>query len=237
MRVPQPPASGTTQDELAARSLLPSKRDIRGAATFNRTILGDVSATLNTEIEHNEGRSLIGLGDTSALVLGRNTRADTAHAGIGLNGTKADWHWTVTGNADLEHDVTSTDRNNPDFPQDRARQTRESGDLTAIANGNLFKLPAGNASTTLTVGASTTHQSSARLAAAIELTFTHSRAHAAALRLYLLSQEGQLKVEDEPVRLINAAIERSTAGARAGKAPGREKRGAAERRSRASATQ
>src|SRR5437763_2679020 len=30
----QPPASGTTQDELAARSLLPSKRDIRGAATF-----------------------------------------------------------------------------------------------------------------------------------------------------------------------------------------------------------
>jgi transcription initiation factor TFIIIB Brf1 subunit/transcription initiation factor TFIIB len=49
------------------------------------------------------------------------------------------------------------------------------------------------------------------LAAAVELTFTHSRAHAAALRLYLLSQEGRLKVEDEPVRLINAAIERSAA--------------------------
>jgi hypothetical protein len=47
------------------------------------------------------------------------------------------------------------------------------------------------------------------LAAAVELTFTHSRAHAAALRLYLLSQDGQLKVEDEPVRLITAAIERS----------------------------
>ena len=52
------------------------------------------------------------------------------------------------------------------------------------------------------------------LAAAAELTFTHSRAHAAALRLYLLSQEGQLKVGDEPVRLINAAIERSAGGAR-----------------------
>ena len=81
------------------------------------------------------------------------------------------------------------------------------------------------------------NRTSETLAAAVELTFTHSRAHAAALKLYLLSQEGQLKVEDEPVRLINAAIERSTAGARAGKAPGREKRGAAERRSRASATQ
>jgi len=73
------------------------------------------------------------------------------------------------------------------------------------------------------------NRASDTLAAAVELTFTHSRAHAAALRLYLLSQEGRLRVEDEPVRLIGAAIERSTAGARAGKAPGREKRGAAER--------
>lgn len=51
------------------------------------------------------------------------------------------------------------------------------------------------------------------LAAAVELSFIHSRAHAAALRLYLLSQEGQLRVEDEPSRLIGAAIERSRARA------------------------
>ncbi|HLM55431.1 MAG TPA: hypothetical protein VK422_04840 [Pyrinomonadaceae bacterium] len=50
------------------------------------------------------------------------------------------------------------------------------------------------------------------LAAGVELTFTHSRAHAAALALYVLSVEGRLKVEDEPVRLIDAAIKRSTAG-------------------------
>ena len=57
------------------------------------------------------------------------------------------------------------------------------------------------------------------LAAAVELTFTHSRAHAAALRLYMLSQEGQLRVEDDPVRLLGAAIERGTTGARARKSP------------------
>lgn len=61
-------------------------------------------------------------------------------------------------------------------------------------------------------------RTSETLAVAVELTFTHSRAHAAALRLYVLSQEGRLKVEDEPVRLIGAAIERSTGVARAGKA-------------------
>lgn len=56
------------------------------------------------------------------------------------------------------------------------------------------------------------------LAVAVELTFAHSRAHAAALRLYVLSQEGRLRVEDEPVRLIGAAIERRRPGARASKA-------------------
>ena len=57
-------------------------------------------------------------------------------------------------------------------------------------------------------------RASETLAAAVELTFTHSRAHAAALRLYVLSQEGHLKAEDEPVRLIGAAVERSTGSAR-----------------------
>ena len=56
------------------------------------------------------------------------------------------------------------------------------------------------------------NRTSETLAAAAELAFTHSRAHAAALRLYMLSQEGQLRVEDEPVRLLDAAIERNTAG-------------------------
>lgn len=57
------------------------------------------------------------------------------------------------------------------------------------------------------------------LRAAVDLIYPHSRAHSAALKLYRLSLEGQLKVEDEPVRLINAAIERNMA--RSGRASGR----------------
>lgn len=59
----------------------------------------------------------------------------------------------------------------------------------------------------------------ATLAAAVELTFAHSPAHEAALRLYMLSREGRLRVEDEPVRLLSAAIARGTTGARARKSP------------------
>jgi hypothetical protein len=48
------------------------------------------------------------------------------------------------------------------------------------------------------------------LSDAIELIYPHSSAYHAALNLYRLSVEGQLKVEDEPLELINAAIQRTT---------------------------
>lgn len=59
------------------------------------------------------------------------------------------------------------------------------------------------------------------LAAGVEICYLHSEAHAAAVRLYRLSVEGQLRVEDEPVNLIGAAVERSTASAGRGAKRGR----------------
>jgi hypothetical protein len=45
----------------------------------------------------------------------------------------------------------------------------------------------------------------------IEAAYLHTDAHRAALRLFLLSLTGQLKPEDEPLRLINGAVERGAA--------------------------
>lgn len=42
----------------------------------------------------------------------------------------------------------------------------------------------------------------------IKAAYLYTEAHRAAVRLYLLSLTGKLKPEDEPVRLINGAIER-----------------------------
>jgi hypothetical protein len=50
------------------------------------------------------------------------------------------------------------------------------------------------------------------LKVAIELIYIRTDAHAAALKLYLLYQQGHLLVKDYPLDLINAAIERSSAG-------------------------
>lgn len=47
--------------------------------------------------------------------------------------------------------------------------------------------------------------------ASVESAYLHTAAHRAALKLYLLSLTGRLKPQDEPLQLINAAIERGTA--------------------------
>src|SRR3982751_1214644 len=119
----QPSPTGNESDALLARSLIGTKRDVRASAIVNRQILGDVSATLNAEVEHNEGRSLIGLGDTVLTPLARNNTADSAHLGTTLNWDKAQWRWNVTGNADWERDLVGTDRDSTTFPRDRSRET------------------------------------------------------------------------------------------------------------------
>ncbi len=43
----------------------------------------------------------------------------------------------------------------------------------------------------------------------IELLYRHANAHKAALKLYVLSLEGNLKPQDEPINLIAAAIKRA----------------------------
>lgn len=53
-------------------------------------------------------------------------------------------------------------------------------------------------------------QASRSLLAGIESAYLYTDAHRAALKLYLLSLTGQLKPQDEPLRLINEAIGRST---------------------------
>jgi hypothetical protein len=172
----QTPTAATADQELAARSLVGTRRDVRASSTFNRQLSNTVSGTLNTELEHIDGRSLIGLDSGLLEPLARRNSTDTAHAGAVVNGqTKSQWRWTVTGNADVAGTLTRTDQDDPLFPRDRAHETIASGDLKATANGNLFQLPAGFASTTLTLGGSTQHLSSDAIRGGVETSSSLSR--------------------------------------------------------------
>ena len=51
-------------------------------------------------------------------------------------------------------------------------------------------------------------QASRALLDSIELLYLYTNAHEAAVKLYVLSLEGNLKPQDEPLNLIHAALER-----------------------------
>jgi hypothetical protein len=141
-------------DERAARTLIGSRKLLRAGTTINRTVLGDVSATANTEVEHSEGRSLFGLSDFAVEPLVRRTNSNSAHLGLSLNGNKGKWRWSLTGNADAAHSETRSDRED-ETGRDRVETLTRSGDIDVMGNGPLFALPAGDAGLTVRVGGST----------------------------------------------------------------------------------
>ena len=139
------------------RTLIGSQRLLRATGTANRTVFRDVSATLNGELSHSEGRSLFGVPTATLDVppnspftvpagsdvlrafdqfgpLTRRTSSDSGHLGLSLNGTKQRWHYSVTGNADIVRSVTRSDRG----PDVSALQSRiNAGDTTLDPLGTL----------------------------------------------------------------------------------------------------
>ncbi|HMF56336.1 MAG TPA: hypothetical protein VK619_08325 [Pyrinomonadaceae bacterium] len=63
-------------------------------------------------------------------------------------------------------------------------------------------------------GAEGAAQASKTLLKGIELIYLHTSTHKSAVKLYVLSLEGKLKPQDEPLNLVNAAIERGNSRAR-----------------------
>ena len=142
-----------------ARSLIGSSREIRAGATVNRTVLGNVGATLNGELQHNGGRSLIGLDEEALEPLARRTSTNSAHGGLALNWNQGNWRLSSTANADLSRSETETERQSG---LQRATSTSASADADVTANGTLFAMPAGDVRTTVKVGASTLNLDSRR---------------------------------------------------------------------------
>jgi hypothetical protein len=153
------PAAADTPDPRPFRTLQGSTRLGRVGANHNRTLFGDVSSTVDGQVERSVGRSLLG---PSLLLVGdpldRDTDTLSGHLGIALNGEKARWRWSLTGAYDIARSVTQTDREDVllfDAYTDRARTLASSGNLDLVLNGPLIDLPAGRATATIKLGAGT----------------------------------------------------------------------------------
>ena len=130
------------------RTLVGSGNDLRLTATHNRTILGDVSATINGEAERITGKSRLGVptatldDDGTEILLAfpqlgaliRNSKAESLSLGTALNWDSGKWRWSSTGTADYSHSVSNTD-NGPDLGNAQARL--DSGDPTFDPLGDL----------------------------------------------------------------------------------------------------
>jgi hypothetical protein len=132
------------------RSLLSETDQFSLGGTLNRTVLGDVSATLNGTFDANSNRSFLGLRQGSVddgLV--RESDSLAGHMGLVLNGDVAPWRWSAIANYDLSETETRTDR---DGLGDRADIVSESASIEGTANGPIVDLPGGRASASLRAG-------------------------------------------------------------------------------------
>ena len=139
------------------RTLLPETDQFAVNGTINRTLFGDVSTTVNGRFEANDSESRFGLRpDGSSSPLRRQTEGRTGHLGLAMNGDIRPWRWSLTANYDRDRNLTLTDnRSDPSFGRDRARSTSSTGDIQLVANGALFRLPAGEVNSTLRAGFTT----------------------------------------------------------------------------------
>nr|MDP9415964.1 TonB-dependent receptor [Pseudomonadota bacterium] len=140
--------------ELSAfRTLLPETDQVALNATVNRSVLEDVSATLNGRFEYQDSQGRLGLRRDETRPLFRDTDRRNAHLGAAFNGAIAPWRWTVTGNYDRNRNFTLTDRNLEELTgEDRALSVNESANLETVANGPLLHVPAGRVNATLRSG-------------------------------------------------------------------------------------
>ncbi|MDB5692065.1 MAG: TonB-dependent receptor, partial [Alphaproteobacteria bacterium] len=112
------------------RTLLPTTDALTINTNVNRTIFGNVSATLNGQFQYNGSESLLGLPSTVLTVpvgspfspagtsilrfidvgepLSRRTDTQTGHVGLSLNGDLLPWRWSFTGNWDRSSSLIRT---------------------------------------------------------------------------------------------------------------------------------
>jgi hypothetical protein len=157
----------------AARTLLGSQRRLRGTLTHHRRV-GDVGISGDLEIGRSDDRSLIGLGGTGLEPLARRTVSDGVQAGFALSGGLGSWRWSTTGGVEASHSATETDG---DMASDRERATSKAAaaHIDAMGNGELFRMPAGDAGATMRVRASTYRHEAARRGSGFESAAALSR--------------------------------------------------------------
>ena len=144
------------------RTLTGAAQSARLTGTANRTIWGDVGATVTAEVGRTKNRSRFGISPFDVTdPLTRDSTSDSAGLGLALNAQRGKWRLSSTTNFQLDHTESDADRSDVGLlNDDHSRSTRTSFAVDGTANGPLFALPAGEANATFKIGASRLDQDS-----------------------------------------------------------------------------
>lgn len=135
------------------RTLLSASDAVKLNGTYNRMVLGNVSATINGEFNGQDSRAALGRATGSTERLIRDGRTRSSAIGYALNGGLGDWHWSLDGGYDRNLTTNLTDRQaGRASGRDYTRALDQSLSSTGTATGSLFDLPAGPVTTTLKAG-------------------------------------------------------------------------------------
>jgi outer membrane cobalamin receptor len=146
--------AATGGDPRDFRTLVGAQQSARLSGTFNRTILGDVGATVTAEAGRTRNRSRFGIDPFEANdPLTRNSVTDSGGLGVALNKQMGKWRLSSIANAQIDRTEGDSERSRPTaFEDDENRSTRRSLSLDGTATGPLFALPAGDVGATFKLG-------------------------------------------------------------------------------------
>ncbi|URD61509.1 TonB-dependent receptor plug domain-containing protein [Sphingomonas sp. KRR8] len=146
---------GTGVDPRPFRTLVGSQELVRVGGSHNFG-LGKASATIDGQVQQQSGNNLLGPSlITSGIGLNRHSNTRAGQLNFAVNGNQYDWRWSLTGGYQSSRTRTQTDRETTSLSAylDRARFTTRAGNVDAVLNGSLFKVPAGDLAITLKAGA------------------------------------------------------------------------------------
>jgi len=147
--------NGTGVDPRPYRTLVGSQQLYRAGGTHNFGI-GKASATIDGQVQDQSGNNLLGPSLlASGVGLKRHSDTLSGQLNFALNGNQDDWRWSFTGGYQSSRTRTETDRESAQLGgySDFARFVTRTGNIDAVLNGNLVKVPAGDLSVTLKAGA------------------------------------------------------------------------------------
>jgi hypothetical protein len=160
-------AAGAQADLGRFRTLLAETDQLQFGGTINRTVFGNVSATLNGRLDTNWSTRFLGPDPTDSDALRRESEGRTAHVGLSLNGNLRPWRWSLTSNYDNVLSTSETETGTATSP-DRTRSVSSVGTTELVTSGPLFDLPAGEVSATVRAGFDTRDLSSTTVRRGIE---------------------------------------------------------------------